>query len=241
MTSHVDEKPTTPLVGRRAVARGAAWSLPVVALAVAAPANAATSVCHATTGKLAWTSQPSGNLLGQILTTTVADVTVRVTATGDTSAPNNGIRSSGPIGGANSLLLLHSQNDKNNTTQTVTVKFSKPVQNVSFTFLDIDSSQTVTGKGKHETITNHWQDKVSILPAPSAQTKGSTVQGSGTTAAPWRAVTQDTVVADGGTTGNVTVSWSTTLDTITFVYSQDGTQDGSPKVGLSDISFQTVC
>jgi hypothetical protein len=241
MTSHVDEKPTTPLVGRRAVARGAAWSLPVVALAVAAPAQAATSVCTVTTGKLAWTSQSSGNLLGKVLTTTVSDVTVRVTATGDTGATDNGIRSSGPIGGAHSLLLLHSLNDKNNTSQTVTVKFSKPVQNVSFTFLDIDSSQTVTGKGKHQTITDHWQDKISILPAPSSQAKGSTVQGSGTVAAPWRATTPNTIVPDNGTTGNVTVSWSTTLDTVTIVYSQDGSQDGSPKVGISDISFQTVC
>jgi hypothetical protein len=241
MTSHVDEKSTTPLVGRRAVARGAAWSLPVVALAVAAPANAATSVCKATTGKLAWTTQSQGNLLGKVLLTTVPGLTATVTATGDTGAANNGIRSTGPIGGANSLLLMHSQNGKNNTSQTITLKFSAKVQNLQFTLLDIDSSQDVSGHGHNQSVDDHWQDKVSVLPAPSSQIKGSTVQGSGTAAAPWRAITKNTVVPDNGTTANVTISWSTPLDTVVLVYSQDGTQDGSPKVGISDISFQTVC
>jgi hypothetical protein len=31
------------------------------------------------------------------------------------------------------------------------------------------------------------------------------------------------------------------LDTVTIVYSQDGKQDGSPEVGIGDLSFQTVC
>lgn len=241
MTSHVDDKPTTPMIGRRAVARGAAWSVPVVALAVAAPASAATSGCHAQTGTLVWRNLSSGSQLNKNLATTISGLTLRVTTTGDTGATDNGIRSTGPIGAATSLLLLHSQNDKSNTTQTITLKFSAKVQNLQFTLLDIDSSQTVTVKGHKTTITNHWQDKVSILPAPSGQTKGSTVQGSGTTAAPWRAITADTVVPDNSATGNVHLNWTQALDTVTIVYSQDGSQDGSPKVGIGDISFQTVC
>jgi hypothetical protein len=213
------------------VTRGAAWSIPVVSLAIAAPAMAV-SGCKPTTGVLEWKGK-SGTMFGQSLATTVPGLTLVVTATGDTSAANNGIASTGPIGGAHSLLLLHSRNGVNNTSQTITLKFSQKVQNLSFTFLDIDSSRTFG--------TNHWQDKVSISPAPTSQTKGSTVQGSGTVGSPWRATNNDTVVPDNGTTGNVNVSWTTAQDTITIVYSQDGSQDGSPKVGLSDLSFQTVC
>jgi len=237
---HVHDQEQARLIGRRAVTRGAAWSIPVVSLAVAAPAMAV-SGCTVKTGKLAWTSQIAGSLFGKTLVTTVSGVTATVTGTGDTGATDNGIRSAGPIGGANSLLLLHSKNDVNNTSQTITIKFSQPVQNLSFTFLDIDSSQTVTGKGHNQTITDHWQDKISIQPAPSGQTKGSTVQGSGTVAAPWRSIDQDTPVPDTGTTGNVLVNWTASHDTITIVYSQDGSQDGSPKVGIGDLSFQTVC
>ena len=238
MTIDQDVRPRAPKqVGRRAVTRGAAWSIPVVTLAVAAPAMAA-SGCTPKTGVLSWKGQDAGSLLNKTLATTIAGLTLRVTASGDTGAANNGVRSTGPVGGATSLLLLHSENDNNNTTQTVVLKFSAKVSNLSFTFLDIDSSRD---KAHGNTYDNHWQDKVSILPAPTNQTKGSTVMGSGTTAAPWRSIDQDTPVPDNGTTGNVNVSWATAVDTITIVYSQDGSQDGSPKVGLSDLSFSTVC
>jgi hypothetical protein len=246
MTSHVDDKPTTPMVGRRAVARGAAWSIPVVALAVAAPASAATSTgCKVVLGTVVWKNLPATGhpvtqfKFGAPVTTSVGGLTLTVTASGDTAAANNGVVTTGPIGGATSLLLLHSQNGKNNTTQTITLKFSKKVQNLQFTLLDIDSSADLDKKGN---ITDsHWQDKVSILPAPSGQTLGTTVQGSGTVAAPWKAKTNNTVVADGQTTANVKLNWGAAMDTVTIVYSQTGSQDGSPKVGISDLSFQTVC
>lgn len=240
MHTHDDVPTDAPKqVGRRAIARGAAWSVPVVALAVAAPASAATSGCQVVTGMLVWKNLSSGNLLNKNLTTTVAGLTLRVTVTGDTGADDNGVRSTGPVGGAHSLLLLHSENDDNNTTQTITLKFSAPVQNLQFSLLDIDSSRDKKSFGSG--YTNHYQDKISVLPAPSGQTRGSTVTGSGTTASPWRAVNQDNPVTDDSTTGNVALSWSSSLDTVTIVYSQDGSQDGSPKVGIGDISFQTVC
>jgi hypothetical protein len=232
MTPHLDDREEARLIGRRAVTRGVAWSIPVVSMAVAAPAMAV-SGCTLKTGKLAWTSQSSGELLGKTLVTTASGVTATVIATGDTEADQNGVRSSGPIGGASSLLLLHSENHVRNTSQTITLKFSQQVQNLSFTFLDIDSSRSGSS--------NHWQDKIWVLPTPSGQTKGSTVQGSGTQTSPWRATTTDTPVPDAGTSGNVVVSWAAPLDTVTIVYSQDGSQDGSPKVGISDITFQSVC
>jgi hypothetical protein len=186
---------------------------------------------------LVWKGLSSGSQLGKTLATTVPGLTLKVTAKGRTAADDNGIRSTGPIGGATSLLLLHSENGKSNASQTITLTFSQKVQNLQLTLLDIDSSRdTVFGNA-----VNHWQDRVSILPTPSSQAKGSTVQGSGTAGAPWRAITPNTPVPDTSTTGNVRLSWSGALDTVTIVYSQDGKQDGSPKVGISDLSFQTVC
>jgi hypothetical protein len=246
MTSHVDEKPTPPMIGRRAIARGAAWSVPVVALAVAAPASAATSggggSCTPTAGSLLWRNQSlprrAKNLFGTALQTSIAGVTLTVTASGDTGATNNGVPSSGPIGGATSLLLLHSENYVTNTTQTVTLTFSKPVQNLQLSLLDIDSSATTDRRGR---VTTHWEDVLSVTPTPSSQAKGAGVQGTGTSAAPWRAINNNNVVSDNQTTGNVALSWAGPLTSVTIVYRQDGAQDGSPKVGIGDLSFRTVC
>jgi hypothetical protein len=246
MTSHVDEKPT-PLIGRRAITRGAAWSVPVVALAVAAPASAATSGggggCTPTSGTLVWRNQTlprhARNLFGTALQTSLAGVTLTVSASGDTGADDNGIPSRGPIGGATSLLLLHSENYVDNTSQTVTLTFSQPVQNLQLSLLDVDSSATI---GRHNRVTqSHWQDELSVTPAPSSQSRGSGVQGTGTSASPWRAVNNNNVVSDTQTTGNVALSWAGPLTSVTFTYRQDGDQDGSPKVGISDLSFRTVC
>ena len=71
MTIDQDVRPSAPRqVGRRAVARGAAWSIPVVSLAVAAPAMAA-SGCKLTTGLLSWDVFADGSKqTGKALATT---------------------------------------------------------------------------------------------------------------------------------------------------------------------------
>jgi hypothetical protein len=231
-----DVTPARTQVGRRSLTRGAAWSVPVVALAMAAPANAATSGCKNTTGTLSWkTIKPVGKVqTGKTLATTLGGVTANVTTTGDTGATDNGINTTGPIGGSGSLILFHSENDNSDTSQTITITFSAQVSNVSLSLLDIDSSQDKT----FFNTTNHWQDLVSVSPAPSTAAKGSTVMGSGTTGSPYRATTKNTTVPDGSATGNVDLTFAGPLKTITVVYSQDGSQDGSPKMGISDISFQ---
>ncbi len=211
----------------------------MVSLAVAAPAMAA-SGCTVKTGLLAWSSQAgngsSQSQFGKTLVTTVSGVTAVVTATGATNAAEgNGIITNG-IGGANSLMLFHSVNNAPNTTQTITVKFSQKVQNVSFKFLDIDSE------------TNGFRDSVTLVtPSTFSYSFVSTpgqptiVTGAGTAANTWRAQGANDRVEDDGTGGNVNVSWAAPGDTITFVYAQIGTMTGSPKMGIGDIAFQTVC
>src|SRR3954453_10331843 len=70
MTTDQDVRPRAPRqVGRRAVTRGAAWSIPVVSLAVAAPAMAA-SGCTPVTGVLSWDQFASGTKqTGNVLAT----------------------------------------------------------------------------------------------------------------------------------------------------------------------------
>jgi hypothetical protein len=234
-----DVTPARKQVGRRALTRGAAWSVPVVTLAMAAPANAATSGCTLTTGQLVWSGfSNKSNQLNKFLATTVAGVTVKVTTAGGTGADDNGIATTDTVGGSKSLLLFHDENNVNNTAQTITITFSKAVRTLSFSLLDIDSSQSTD---RHGTKTNDWEDQVVVTgPSGFVATKGSTVVGSGATGDPFKAKTMNTPVTDDSSTGNVALSWAHATDdmtSVTLVYSQNGTQHGSPKMGISDITF----
>jgi hypothetical protein len=230
MTSHVDDKPTTPMVGRRAVARGAAWSVPVVALAMAAPASAATST-SCTTGVLSWNGFSSGsNQTGKLLATTVPNLTVMVGISGDTGADNNGQVTSTTTGGLSKVLRFYDLNNKSNTSQTVTLTFSKPVRNLQFSLLDVDSALS-----KRSTA---YEDLVIINTAGWTGTKHSNVTGSGTAAAPYRAVNTNSPVDGSSNASNVDLSWAGPLSSISFTYKQDGSVDGDPFIGISDLSFQ---
>jgi hypothetical protein len=236
MTSHVDEKPTTPLVARRAVARGAAWSLPVVALAVAAPAHAATSVCHVTTGKLDWDSfATNSNQLNKVLTTSIGGVTVKVTVTGD-AAPGNGNVVSTATGAQSKVMRFYDVENKNNTSQTILITFSKQVQNVSFSLLDVDSAKNGGFIGG-----NAYEDLVIVNTPGFVGSKHKNVKGSGTTADPYRAKNTNSPVDGTSADSNVDLSWAAKLTQVSFKYAQDGSVNGGPFIGISDISFQTVC
>ncbi len=236
MTSHVDEKPTTPLVGRRAVARGAAWSLPVVALAVAAPAHAATSVCHVTTGKLDWDSFTTGsNQLNKTLTTSVAGVSIKVTVTGDFASGNGNIVST-TTGGQSRVMRFYDAEGKSNTSQTVLITFSKQVQNVSFSLLDVDSAKNGGFFGG-----NAYEDLVIVNTPGWSGSKHKNVKGSGTAKDPYRGKTTDSPVDGTSPDSNVDLSWAGKLTQVSFTYAQDGSVSGGPFIGISDISFQTVC
>jgi hypothetical protein len=230
MTSQVDDKPTTPMVGRRAVARGAAWSVPVVALAVAAPASAATSTT-CVTGVLSWDNFASGSVqTGKVLATTVPNLTLMVTTSGDNGADNNGQVTSTTTGGLSKVMRFYDLNNKSNTSQTITLTFSKAVRNVQFSLLDVDSASS-----RRETS---YEDLVIINTAGWTGTKHSNVTGSGTTSAPYRAVNTDSPVDGSSNASNVDLAWAGPISSISFTYKQDGSVDGDPFIGISDIAFQ---
>lgn len=233
MTPHVQDHDHARLIGRRAVTRGAAWSVPVVALAVAAPANAATSVSCAP-GTLSWDNYTSGsNQLGKVLVPTgsnLTGLTVSVTTTGDTTADNNGEVTSTTTGGQSKVLRFYDVNNKRNTSQLVTITFSKPVQNLSFSLLDVDSQDGSFG-------TNAYEDLVTVVTAGWSGTKHANVIGDGTPAHPYRAKNTDSPVAGGSADSNVDLTFAGPLSSVSFIYGQDGKVNGNPFIGISDLTF----
>jgi hypothetical protein len=233
MTPHVQDHDHARLIGRRAVARGAAWSVPVVALAVAAPANAATSVSCAP-GTLSWDNYTAGtNQLGKVLVPTGANLTgltLSVTTTGDTTAANNGEVTSTSTGGKSNVLRFYDVNNKNNTSQLVTITFSKPVQNLSFSLLDVDSQIGSFGSVAYE-------DLVTVVTAGWSGTKHANIIGDGTPAHPYRAKNNDSPVAGSSADSNVDLTFAGPLTSVSFVYGQDGKVNGNPFIGISDLTF----
>jgi hypothetical protein len=228
MTSHLDEKSTPPMIGRRAVARGAAWSVPVVALAVAAPASAShSSTCLS--GLLDWDSFKSGSTqTGLVLTPAGGTgVTLRVTTSGDNATVGNGQVTKTVTGGKSSVMRFLDVNNKRNTSQTVTLTFTKSVTNVQFSLLDVDSS------------TGNYEDLVQIVsPTAYTGTIHSNIKGNGTKATPYRAKNTNSPVDGTSDASNVDLAFAGPLTSITFIYAQDGTVGGDPFIGISDISFQ---
>jgi hypothetical protein len=232
MNTQLDERARSPKqVGRRAVARGAAWSIPVVTLAVAAPAMAA-SGCKLTTGLLSWDAFGSGtNQTGKTLATSGGTgVTVLVSLSGDTGADNNGEVTSTATGGLSKVLRFYDLNNHNNTSQTVTLTFSKPVQNLSFSLLDVDSASSRGDVG--------YEDLVIVNTAGWTATKHAKVKGNGTTALPYRALSTNSPVDGSSGDSNVDLGWTGPLSSVSFTYKQDGSVDGTPFIGISDIAFQ---
>jgi hypothetical protein len=233
MNTQSDERSRAPKqVGRRAVARGAAWSIPVISLAVAAPAMAA-SGCKLTTGLLSWDVFTDGtDQTGKALATSGGTgVTVTVSLSGATGADNNGHVTSTSTGGLSKVMRFYDQNNVNNTSQTVTLTFSKPVQNLSFSLLDVDSAQQ---RGQQA----GYEDLVVVNTAGFTATKHTNIIGSGTTAAPYRAKNTNSPVAGSSADSNIDLGWTGPISSVSFTYGQDGSVDGDPFIGISDIAFQ---
>lgn len=217
---------------RRTLVRGAAWSLPVVAVAATAPAYAA-SACPATT--LVWSTLGNGSVFSS---TTVGAVTVTLTVSGVTNAPNNRTISTTATGGQNSNLRFYSGN-ADGSSQTATFAFTRTstgaavsVTNLTFSFLDVDSGGA------------NWDDRVTVNTGGFAYViqNPTYVQGTGAAGTPFRAAAGNTSANTGGASsnGNVNVSWAAGVSSVSFTYFQGLAASGSPFIGISNMSFQPV-
>ncbi|WP_180536909.1 hypothetical protein [Micrococcus luteus] len=227
----------TPAPSRRAVVAGLAWSTPVAAASLAAPAFAISSRCLTST-TATWNDasryvrsspttgvytfpDPDGTGPLQGMRLTVSTSLGSNTRTGNQAATvNDNLRALGgaTIGGAASPLKLHqapiSNSNKTNTLSdanksVTTFTFSRQVTSLSFTITDIDSAS------------NDFWDAVAVTSPTaytSAKTSSTQVTGAGTVTNPWQAANSNTPIPDSSTAGNVKVTFSAPLTTFAIHY-----------------------
>lgn len=238
---------------RRNVVRTAAWTVPVVAAGVAAPAYAAS--CHDTTydWRLDWGAastswaQPavvSGIQTGDAVISGAAGSTaMRVTfrsemfgtmqrdvnnlklsnAIGNQSTSNVGGLNQGP--GLNISHAAAIPSGRNNR-QEVQITFNRAVTNLSFTISDTDWSN------------GGWDDRVELTGSRAVSSTG--IQGAGVLNDPWMAINEGNAGNSSGTR-NITVTYSSlaanTAITLTF-WNDSG--NSNQRVFLSDFTFRAI-
>jgi len=231
-------RPTEPRgISRRTVARGMAWTAPVVLTSVTVPAFAASPVpCTKRTAAILNLDNDDPVFKADFASSTVdAKFSFRATnkagtllsdhpTPGDTGEVH---RTSYPSGTNWNYLKLHHPDDMNQGDLIVlTIDFTKPggVSNLALTITDIDR------------YTTSWIDHVWVEPTPSTvvKTDPSFVEGAGTAADPWVAdvpgdsdhddndeddgVEEDDPMGITSQQGDVMVMWSGTLSQVKIYY-----------------------
>ncbi len=185
---------------RRSVVRGAAWSVPVVAVAATAPAFAA-SPCANRTALLpvAWSSSYSTTRqTGSVAGTPVVNVRAGYSSTllGPGSLNSQNLTPGSVAATQDSISLVNNSPttlslSPERNFQTVTFAFTQDVYGLTFSIDDIDR------------VLGSYFDHVFLAGAPEAPavTQGSAVTGTGTSDNPWR-----TTGASGDNAANQTVT-----------------------------------
>lgn len=214
---------------RRSVLRAAAWTTPVIALATAAPAQAA-SRCVVKTNYNALktgTKPKSIPFPGTGVTAAVSYLGYG----GFTASSTNGTVQDGPQGGnPQSLKWIKIENATASSGSGVDVKivFSEPVTKLSFTLFDLDWAP-----GNH-------RDAVIATTPPTSFTRASALEGSGTLASPWRKATEGEIPST-SLNGNVQLFYAGPISEVTFRYYQDLKKldwSHNQLIGLSDLAFE---
>lgn len=211
---------------RRSLAKGALWSLPVIAVSSAAPALAASAMPVT----MLWSDFPRRSVSGRLTnsaTQTVAGVSVTTSLARPALAHANNNwepTSDGRLEMASNRLTT------GDGEQIVTLEFAAPVSNVSLTIEDLDRGRSPD----HE-------DEV-YIPAGgtpfTTASPGRKVIGSGTPSAPFRAA--DDVLGDfSGPDYAVSFTWAGPISSIQIGYRQ-GVQahlGAYPTIWISPVTF----
>ncbi|VXC47429.1 hypothetical protein [Pseudoclavibacter sp. 8L] len=147
--SHPNPSSRRPELSRRALVTGAAWSVPLIAVASAAPVAAASGVCTQD-AQLSWqntfTATDTSNGVGTFTTPTGEVVTYTVTvATGpniEVPATSDNLNTTGDgifLGDRQTVAAANKEFDAA-YTQTTTITFDRPLANISFRVFDVDGS-----------------------------------------------------------------------------------------------------
>lgn len=262
MSPHV--MPTQPRPNRRTLTRAAAWTVPVIAAAAAAPAYAAS--CTGRTGQvLDWdsaqvtftrTSTSAKAVLDPDGSGAVPSLTLDVTAgyTGNMQAGSESgdttqtMALQAAVGGlaASGLGLMQATTSAgpNNTKKqpvgygdrgTYTFVFSRPVSNLVFTITDIDSTAS------------DFRDALVLSPGYVVESLASGIELTSSpndTPGTWfQSNSDNTAVNDStGPTGNLRVRFAGPISTFAITYwnrqgSYDANIDTNQRIFVSDLTF----
>lgn len=224
-------RPMDPLTpDRRTVVRGLAWSVPVIATAVATPGVSA-SQCE---GTIDWSAYPVGTQINTIPVAGASPATTATfTATYAAQQPQTGRTgrvAAGPQGGvAQNYFVVELRPPRANDSVSIRVVFSRPVSNVEFSLLDIDGASP------------GYQDSVRVLTPGYTSQAAPRVIGDGTTANPFRQSTPLSGVPSASPDGNLRLNWAGTVSEIEFVYFQPNvaTQSANMVIGLGNMTLST--
>ncbi len=209
---------------RRSLAKGALWSLPVIAVSSAAPALAASAMPVT----MVWSGFGApDSTLANPATQTVEGVNVTASL-----ARPSGINPSGnwTPNDEGRLKLVSKQFITGDAAQTVTLDFSAPVSHVSLTIDGIDRS---SGLGHLEEV--YVPSNSTAFTAFSAGTK---VTGSGAPSDPFRAKED----VNGDFTGpeySVSLTWEEPISSLQIGYRQGvhAALASSPEITISPVTF----
>jgi hypothetical protein len=222
---------------RRTLVRGAAWSVPVVAVAATAPAYAASNC----SGQPAHTMNLSSKVGSDGTTLGVSSVATNVSLGRfnlSTSDP------AFPLSGWLELENVPRATAETNPTryQDVTFTFGRSVSLLQFTVSDLDTTSTSSQ--------SYW-DRVAIISSASAFTTApvvagsTTVTGAGTLDDPirQRTFTRASPSSNNDTSRQMKVAFTGTTQSITirFWSSRDTDQGGTHAVWIGNMTYKTNC
>ncbi|HEX3929801.1 MAG TPA: hypothetical protein VHW64_03805 [Nocardioides sp.] len=217
-------------ISRRTVARTAAWAVPVVSVAMAAPAFAAASGgCQQRGAGTMRIDNKTGVVTTLVFPGSVtATVTITQVRAGKTYQPFTD-KETGRIFTTDYatpwdyLRLHHAKGMRTGDVITMTITFSQAVSGFGFTITDIDGDQ------------GEWIDQVRVSPETfSVLSTGSDVLGAGTSGSPFRSDPSDPGNIDSAD-GDATLVWPGAQTQFTIVYQAADTPDKDGDVNTSSI------
>ncbi|WP_424463219.1 hypothetical protein [Pseudoclavibacter helvolus] len=240
-------------VKRRTIITGAAWTIPVVAVATTAPFASASPCSQLYDGTLRVTTGVAGGTNYTRTSPTAGAATIPLTGAPATVAPvgftassvftadyaaatNTDTTPRNLQTGANGLALFQVRTGasaSNANGQTVTLTFDRPVQNLRFDL-----------KGFTWPADNTYRDVANISPAPtSVTTLGSQVSGTGSAASPWQAAVVQTNPAVSTANSVNGIFYAGPIQTITVHYysSTTLTTNVPQAIYFSNMTFQAGC
>ena len=238
---------------RRALVQGAAWTVPVVAVATSAPYFAASPCSAAPTQTMTLSSTTSAN--GQKGSGTDG-TTISATSAlfGGISVGSFNLRTNDTDAGMGGWLEFEHNPRSDGVSspptpgppveyQTITLTFSQAVMNLKFDLADLDSSGLRSPQRY-----NYW-DALAVGGGPPAHTTsglGSALTGVGSLTNPWRQTTFTNSAAspNDAATNRLTVNFAGPITTFTVTYwtiRGRNAYSGTHATWLGNMTYQTNC